>query len=212
MALTVLKVVTGRWRENCYLVYAEDAEALIIDPGADFEKIETCVEDAKLQVTRILLTHGHFDHIGAAAALGKRYGVPCHAHPADHKLIRRANFYRMLFDSKEPIEIPTVEVIPERGTSSMSIAGFGIETIHTPGHTQGGVCFRIGDDLFSGDTFHHGVAGRVDLPGGNADRLAISLQQLRTLPASLCVYPGHGPTTTIGAELDGALTDRRSLP
>lgn len=211
MALTVLRVVTGRWRENCYVVHSVVNDAIVIDPGADAGKIETCIEDAGLRVVGILLTHGHFDHIGAVAALCAKYRVLCMLHQADHKLVRRANFYRVIFDSKDTIEVPVVDSIPDPGAGPMVLAGLKIEMIHTPGHTPGSVCFRIGDDMFSGDTFHRGTAGRVDLPGGNAEQLSTSLERLRALPTHLRVHPGHGGTTTIGAELEGALAMSKAL-
>lgn len=205
MGLTIHKVVTGRWRENCYLAHDGAGDAVVIDPGADLETIGTCITERALSVKAILLTHGHFDHIGAVAALRKAHGVECMLDENDHKLVRRANLYRMLFDSDDPIEIPTVEALPP-GETPFSIAGIVIEALRTPGHTPGGVCFRIGDDLFSGDTFHRGQRGRVDLPGGDAEQLAASLQRLRGLPPHLRVHPGHGEETTIGVECEsGAL-------
>ncbi len=205
MELTIHRVVTGPWHENCYVAHADATQAIIIDPGADLEKIEACVGEAGLGVKAVLLTHGHFDHIGAVAALRKRYDVPCLLHQADHKLVRRANLYRMIFDSKDPIEVPLVEALPEPKAAPLTLAGLRIETIPAPGHTPGGVCLRIGDDLFSGDTILRGRAGRVDLPGGNAKQLAASLKRLRALPAETRVHPGHGDATTIGTELEGAL-------
>ena len=202
MTLTIQRVVTGPWQENCYVAHEDGGEAVIIDPGANVDDIDRCVAGTGLEVAAILLTHGHFDHIGAVAALRTRYGVPCLLHEADHKLVRRANLYRMVFDADEPIEVPAVDSLPA-DEATFSAAGLEIETIHTPGHTDGGVCFRIGGDLFSGDTFHRGRLGRVDLPGGNAEQLAKSVGLLRSLPAETRVHPGHGDATTIGAELDG---------
>jgi glyoxylase-like metal-dependent hydrolase (beta-lactamase superfamily II) len=210
MQFTIHKVVTGTWRENCYVVH-RGSEAVVIDPGADIEKIESVVAESQLELKAILLTHGHFDHIGAAAALRDRHAVKCLVHHEDHKLVRRANLYCLVFDSDDPIKIPTVDFLPVDG-SQLSIAGLEIETIHTPGHTRGSVCFRIGDDLFSGDTFHRGRPGRVDLPGGDAGQLNESLMQLRQLTAEIRVHPGHGDSTTIGAELQGgALASTQEL-
>jgi glyoxylase-like metal-dependent hydrolase (beta-lactamase superfamily II) len=202
VALTIHEVVTGRWLENCYVVHAGRGEAVIIDPGADLDRIEACVNQAEVEVKAILLTHGHFDHIGAAEGLRSRYGVPCFLHQADHKLVRSVNFYRSIFESKQPIEVPQVDALPESDTP-LTLAGLSIEPIHTPGHTRGGVCYRIDDELFTGDTLHRGRAGRVDLPGGSAEHLAASLHHLSTLPADIRVHPGHGETTSIGAELSG---------
>lgn len=202
MTLTIHRVVTGRWRENCYVAHDDAGEAFVVDPGADAATIDTCITELGLRVRAILLTHGHFDHIGAVAALRERHRVPCLLHEHDHKLVRRANLYRAIFDSDDPIEVPSVDPLPA-DWDPFTIAELPIEAIHTPGHTPGGVCFRIGDDLFSGDTFHQGQVGRVDLPGGDAQQLANSLAQLRTLAPEIRVHPGHGAATTIGAEAEG---------
>lgn len=206
MTLMVHTVVTGRWRENCYVVHEDgQRDAVVIDPGAAIDEIQACIAEEALEIGAILLTHGHFDHIGAVSALRRLHGVDCLVHPDDQKLVRRANLYRAIFDADEPIEIPSVEPLPI-GQSSFGIAGLDIEAIHTPGHTPGGVCFRIGDDLFSGDTFHRGRTGRVDLPGGDAAELARSIKRLGRLAPGIRVYPGHGAETTIGAECEsGAL-------
>lgn len=202
MTLTIHKIATGRWRENCYVVHGASDQAAIIDPGADCDEIEACIAEVGLEVKLILLTHGHFDHIGAVAALRRRHGVPCLLHLDDHKLVRRANLYRLLFESDEPIEVPAVDPLSV-GEASFTIAGMKVEAIHTPGHTPGSVCFLIGDDLFSGDTFHRGRCGRVDLPGGDAEELARSLERLRGLAPDIRVHPGHGDETTVGVEVDG---------
>jgi glyoxylase-like metal-dependent hydrolase (beta-lactamase superfamily II) len=202
MALTIHTIATGRWRENCYLVHGADDQIVIIDPGADCEEIEACIAGVGLDVGIILLTHGHFDHIGAVAELRRRHEVPCLLHADDHKLVRRANLYRLLFESEEPIEVPAVDPLTV-GHVAYRVAGMDVQAIHTPGHTPGSVCIRIGDDLFSGDTFHQGRQGRVDLPGGDAEELARSVERLRGLEPHVRVHPGHGAGTTVGAELDG---------
>ncbi len=207
MAITIRAVVTGRWLENCYVVHTGDGEGVIIDPGADADRIDAYVKDAGVEVKAMLLTHGHFDHIGAAETLRKGYNVPCYLHQADHKLVRSVNFYRSVFESKESIEVPQVAALPAP-ISPLTLAGLSIEAIHTPGHTRGGVCYRIGDDLFTGDTFHRGRSGRVDLPGGNAEQLAASLHELSKLAPHVTVHPGHGEPTTIGTESGGALAGR----
>lgn len=202
MTLTIHRVVTGRWRENCYVAHDEDGDAVIIDPGADEAAIHGYIDELALHVKAILLTHGHFDHIGAVAPLRERYGVPSLLHEHDHKLVRRANLYRTIFDADEPIEIPSVDSLPA-DWEPFTIDQLAIEAIHTPGHTPGGVCYRIGVDLFSGDTFHRGRVGRTDLPGGNAEQLSDSIGRLRALAPEIRVHPGHGASTTIGAEVDG---------
>jgi hydroxyacylglutathione hydrolase len=204
--VAVHRIETGRWRENCYVLVAGNGEAVVIDPGADAGSIHSLIEATGVSVTAVLLTHGHFDHIGAVAELGRRHEVPCLLHPDDRALVRRANFYRALFEADDPIEIPIVELL-ESEARHLLVGSLDVEVLPTPGHTPGSVCLRIGDELFSGDTFHRGVVGRTDLPGGNPDLLAGSLEMLRRLPSEIRVHPGHGEATTIGAELDsGALT------
>jgi glyoxylase-like metal-dependent hydrolase (beta-lactamase superfamily II) len=201
----VHRIETGRWRENCYVLVANNGEAVVIDPGADAAEIHSLIETTGVSVKAVLLTHGHFDHIGAVAELRRLYEIPCFLHPDDRPLVRRANLYRALFDADEPIEIPVVDSLDSE-RRHVVVGSLRAEVLLTPGHTPGSVCFRIGDELFSGDTFHRGVVGRTDLPGGSPAMLARSLETLRRLPPEVRVHPGHGDATTIGAEVErGAL-------
>jgi glyoxylase-like metal-dependent hydrolase (beta-lactamase superfamily II) len=198
--LQVARIVTGRWRQNCYVVSDKQGRGIIVDPGSQAEDIAAHVDENGLRVEAILNTHGHFDHIGAVASLQDRYDAPFYLHGADGSLLKRANLYRMLFEARDPVRVPgrfeDIAVLP----SPFSVGSFVISWIATPGHTDGSVCFLIEDLLFSGDTLMRNAVGRTDLPGGDRSRLAASIRRLMTLPSGTTIYPGHGDATSVAAE------------
>ncbi len=196
--------VNGPWRQNCHIVADETGEALVIDPGSDAEAIAALIQRHGWRPRAILNTHAHFDHIGAVAALAKRYDLPFYLHGGDADLLRRANLYRMVFGGCDPICVP--HVTHDLGTlqQTFDIGPFRCAWIATPGHTDGSVCFLIEDHLFTGDTLFADAVGRTDLPGGDAAKLARSLRALADLPKRTTVYPGHGRRTTLGAEFAGS--------
>jgi len=200
MMVQVATFPNGKWRENCYIVGCEDGQALIIDPGSQPDGIAALIAERGWRLCAILNTHAHYDHVGAVEDLRVQYGVPFYLHRADELLLKRANLYRMLFESSETIRIPK-ETEPLPGDEVVQVGPFSIDCVATPGHTPGSVCFRIGDYLFSGDTLLRGAVGRTDLPGGDRDQLAKSLRKLRSLPGGLVVYAGHGQSTILQKEL-----------
>jgi glyoxylase-like metal-dependent hydrolase (beta-lactamase superfamily II) len=190
---------------NCYLLICpQTGEALIIDPGAEADRILEHVRASSCHVTHILHTHGHFDHIGATesvmAGLGKP--VPLAAHPADVYL-----YSREARAIGEPFgyEIPSDLLVPDqplRDGDRVQVGDLQLQVIHTPGHTPGSISLICGTTcVFTGDTlFQHGI-GRTDLPGGDEDAIYHSiLTRLYPLAESLDVLPGHGAGTTIGEE------------
>jgi glyoxylase-like metal-dependent hydrolase (beta-lactamase superfamily II) len=199
-ALIVATIVTGRWRQNCYVISDDQGRSIVVDPGSQAEEIATHVDVNGLHVEAILNTHGHFDHIGAVAALQDRYHAPFYLHGADGMLLKRANLYRMMFEARDPVRVPAafedIAVLP----STFSVGSFAVSWIPTPGHTDGSVCFLFDDLLFSGDTLMRNAVGRTDLPGGDRTRLAASLRKLMSLPGHTVVYPGHGDVTSLAAE------------
>lgn len=195
--LRVEKLVTGKWRENCYIVSRDD-DAVVIDPGGRFEDIRAYLGDEQLRVHAVLNTHAHYDHLGAVAPIVSEYGVPFCLHPADRDLLIRANFYRTLFLGEESIEIPVIELELADG-AALRFGGIEIDVIHTPGHTPGGVCFEIDSELFTGDTVMANHLGRTDLPGGDRDVLLSSVQLLAgRYPADTRLHPGHGESAVLG--------------
>lgn len=190
---------------NCTIVGDEAShEALVIDPGGNPERIEERLMRHDLTVTQILLTHAHIDHIGALAAIQERTGAPIYLHADDLALLQAASQQAAI------LGLPTPEVVlPEETLAdgqTVGLKAFPAKVLHTPGHTQGSVCFYFAaqDLLLAGDTLFAGGIGRTDLPGGNAQQIFTSIRtKLLPLPGTTLVVPGHGPTTTIAAERAG---------
>ena len=187
-----LTIQTGSYEVNCTILHDGDS-AYVVDPGAEAERIIALLEERKLAAKAILLTHAHFDHIGAVPALQARYpGLPVYVDAGDMAMFGHP------FNQLPP-EYPLV-ARPENLRDAHELEGF--EAIDTPGHTPGGVCWHLAADrlLLSGDTLFAGSAGRTDFPGGSMSRLMESLAKLAALPDDTEVIPGHGPFTTIGRE------------
>jgi hydroxyacylglutathione hydrolase len=190
---------------NCTVIGDETShEALVIDPGGNPERIEERLVRHDLTVKQILLTHAHIDHIGALAAIKQRTGAPVFLCGDDLALLQAAGQQAAMFG------MPTPEaVLPDEGLSdgqTVGLASHPATVLHTPGHTQGSVCFYFAAEhlLIAGDTLFAGGIGRTDLPGGNADQIFTSIRtKLLTLPDATAVVTGHGPATTIGAERVG---------
>lgn len=195
--LRVETIVTrGPWRENCYLVeHAPSGEQAVIDPGGDAERIVAALAARGGPVRHLLLTHAHHDHVGAAAAVARHFGLTCLLHGADERLLRHAPMYALRFAGKRiepPRPYATFREPPELG-----LGPHPIRAVHTPGHTPGSVCFRVGDLAFTGDTVLRESVGRTDLPGGDWEVLAATVTALlEALPPRTTLLPGHGGTWT----------------
>ncbi len=201
MTLSIHQIPTGKWRENCYIVFRENKNALIIDPGSDADTILKFIIDHNLKALAILNTHGHFDHIGAVALLKEKFGIPFYLHSGDFRLVGSANFYRKLFDGDAPIVIPEVDQKFDDLGSGVEVCDFQVSILLTPGHTPGSVCLKIEDCLFTGDTLFRGTVGTTKLPGGNAELLKQSLRSLSLLSPETRIYSGHGRPTLLKEEL-----------
>ena len=190
----------GSYQTNCYLVWAEGAKTCaIIDPGYTPEIIQAKLQELGLTPDAVLLTHGHFDHVGAVPALAQIYGCGVYIGERDLSL---------------PPEITNGPLFYTKTYSDGDTVTAGDVTFRvltTPGHTPGSLCLIAGDALFSGDTLFAGSCGRTDLPGGSVRDMRNSLARLAALPGNYRVYPGHGPATTLNRErqtnpyLQGAL-------
>jgi len=197
-ALIVHQIPTGAWRENCYVLKNLQNEALLVDPGGEFQQIVDVIEDSEAKLIAILGTHAHYDHMGEVSRLKDHFSVPFYLHSKDKKLLRRANLYCKMFEGNHPIPIPTVDVYFDELERVIFFGSFSIEVICTPGHTPGSVSFHIDGHLFVGDILFKNRIGRTDLPGGDPKALYKSLKQLNTFPHETNVWPGHGSVTTIG--------------
>jgi hydroxyacylglutathione hydrolase len=189
--------VTGTWRENCYFVTDRSAsETAVIDPGDDHERLLAYIEERGYRVTLILLTHAHYDHVGAVVALSEHTGLPCHVHREDQRLLKRAPLYALSFEKKK-IPLPTsIELFDD--CAKFDIGSRAFESMPCPGHTPGGTCFRLENSLFVGDTILVGKRGRTDLPGGDADTLKSSITRLLgALDGDFAIFPGHGAQWTL---------------
>lgn len=187
---------------NCWAVIDEESkEAIIIDLGGGYHKIKSYIEQQGATLKAILCTHGHFDHImGIPLMQEGNNNIPVLMNEKDKLFAENINDMLQLFGFQEqypPVKI--TQYIDEN--SELYLGKHKIQVIETPGHTQGGVCFKIDNLLFSGDTLFAGEVGRCDLPGGNFNALINSLKtKLAPLDDDTLVYPGHGPSTTLKAE------------
>jgi glyoxylase-like metal-dependent hydrolase (beta-lactamase superfamily II) len=195
-------VVVGALETNCYLVYDEDSrECVVVDPGADPQKI--FAEVAELEVKPVLLvnTHGHIDHVGANMDIKDHYDVSLLIHEADAAMLQSAFQSELAFllnahPSPEPDGFLTEGQELEFGNSHLTV-------VQTPGHSPGSISLMGDGFLLSGDTLFYGGVGRTDLPGGSWDDLVESIRtRIFTLPDDTVVYPGHGPATKVGQEKD----------
>jgi len=202
MALEVEMLTVGPVAENCFIVRAEGSDRLlVVDPGEEADRILAAVEASRGTVEAILITHCHFDHIGAVAPVAAATGAPVYCPRIETPLL--ADIMAFVpwpgfgaFESYEADE--TIE-----GGEELELAGFTLDVIFTPGHSPGHVTYSVRDEgaLFSGDVLFQGSVGRVDLPGGDGPRLLESIRGLLdSHPDETAVYPGHMGTTTLGAE------------
>ena len=195
-------LVLGMAQTNCYLAMNRDTrELLIVDPAGEAVRIVRRIDEMEAVPAAILLTHGHFDHIGAVKELKERYHIPAYIHTADRELMQDEQLNGSLMLIGRGISASADRVLTDG--EKVSLAGFDIQVIHTPGHTAGGACYYIEDEktLFSGDTLFCCSVGRTDLPTGSMAKLRASIhEKLFVLPEDVKVYPGHDVTTSIGYE------------
>ena len=185
----------GAYQTNCYIVQ-NGANCVIIDPGYEPDTILRFLQAQNLTADAILLTHGHFDHVGAVEKLVEATG--CTLWMSEGDWSQKRNPINAYFYPIANCDFTEVQFCEEG--EEISAAGLSFSVMATPGHTYGSVCYRCGDALFSGDTLFAGSCGRTDLPGGNWAAIQESLCRLATFPENLVVYPGHGAATTIETE------------
>ncbi len=193
-------VVDPLFDQNCYVLRRRDTRSvLVIDPGLQHPQTLDLLDRHDLRCERILCTHGHPDHVNGVPAVKAAQGCDAAIHPDDREQLLAVHHLPGV-----PPDLP--DVVCERDLHDgevMQWQNLDIEVLHTPGHTRGSVCFRVGLDLYAGDTLFKEGVGRTDLPGGSWPALLFSIEnRLYTLPPETVVYPGHGQRTTIRDEME----------
>lgn len=182
-------IIVGPIETNCYIVEDEKSQkAIVIDPGGEAEKIISFLEKHPLKIQAMVITHGHFDHIGAIRKLKEKTKAPILMHESD------------VFGLSVSDSPPADRFLKDH--DNLEVGGLKFEVIHTPGHTPGGISLYCKEEkiLFSGDTLFAGNIGRTDLPYSSEEAMIKSLKKLLELPPETKVFPGHGKPTTIGRE------------
>lgn len=189
---------------NCYILF-EKGKGVVIDPGAESERILRELNKEGIRPMYIINTHGHIDHIGACGEVSLATGAPILIHKADAPYLSDPflNLMEMLGGGiQRSLKEGDVQRFLEGG-DVVEVDGIRIEILHTPGHTPGGICLLVKDQrmIFTGDTLFRGGIGRTDLPGGSYKELMDSIRgSLLSLSDDIVIYPGHGPPSTIGDE------------
>jgi len=193
-------VVVGMFAENCWIAACEETgEAILVDPGAEPGRIVSLVDRHGVTPVRIVNTHCHLDHVGAAEDLRQQYGIPFATHPGERENLENLADHAAWFGIPAPAE-PVVDHWLEGG-ETITFGNCSLEVLATPGHTSGGVSLYGHGEVFSGDTLFCGGIGRTDLPGGDFRTLFNSIREvLFPLPPDTIVHSGHGPDTTIARE------------
>jgi len=200
VSLAVERLELGPIGTNCYLVCAEAgaAEAVVVDPSGSAAEIGSRLERRGARCTAILVTHGHWDHLLGVAELAESTGAPVHMPEAERVLLENAAAFT-------PPNVPIRSWVPEitvAGGDELELAGIAFRVLDVPGHSPGHVAYLADGCVFSGDVLFAGSVGRTDFPGSDWDTLVRSLAHLFGIaPPETVVYPGHGPETTLAAEL-----------
>ena len=184
--MNIQKLTLGLYQTNTYLL-ANDTEAVVIDPGYEDATILDALAGKTLKA--ILLTHGHFDHVGAVKELVAETGCAVWIHAAEATMPPMVTAGPLYFTHTY-----------DEGDTVSPIAGLELTVLHTPGHTPGSVCLLMGKEMFSGDTLFACSFGRTDLPGGDPRKMMESLRRLASLQGNFFIHPGHGGSTTLDAE------------
>ncbi len=179
----------GAYQTNCYILWDEGSDrCVVIDPGYEPERVLDEVTRLGKTVEAVLLTHGHFDHVGGVRTLAAETDCQVYLCAQDLSMPPQMTagplYYTELYQEGDVL----------------NLAGLKIRVIHTPGHTEGSVCLLVEDAMFSGDTLFEGSCGRTDLPGGSWATILKSLKRLAAMDKDYTVYPGHGPATTLAEE------------
>ena len=185
--MTIRTLILGPLQVNCYILW-ETEQCLVIDPGFEPERVMKTCDELGLKIQAILLTHGHFDHVGGVKKIAEKTGCQVFLHLDELSLPPFITSGKLYY----------TDTYAEG--DEITLAGMTFTVLHIPGHTPGAVCLHFGDHLFTGDTLFAGSCGRTDLPGGSFATIKASLKRLASLPGNASIYPGHGEETTLETE------------
>jgi glyoxylase-like metal-dependent hydrolase (beta-lactamase superfamily II) len=194
------KLAVGPIMANCFIVGCEETrEGAVIDPGAEAGRIMDVVKAAELKITRIINTHGHFDHVGANREIKAITEAELIIHPLDAPMLAQLDQMAGAFGMSVENSPPPDRTVEEG--DRIQVGNLTLAVLHTPGHTPGGISLHIDGHVFVGDTLFQGSIGRTDFPGGDYDTIIRSIREkLFPLGDQVMVYTGHGPETAIGQE------------
>lgn len=198
----VTYVPQEKWKENCYLLIVGNT-CFLIDPGFGCEGIISYIKEHGYNLKEIIVTHAHHDHIASVQAISEAFSVACIIHPDDKRLFMHAPMYSIRFAKRPLVRPKNVEWLTNNVASRLREDGLGI--MHTPGHSQGGICVFFKQILFTGDTVVQGYLGRTDLPEGNRLQIIESAKKIFTQAVDKKVqfiYPGHGDMWTMKEALN----------
>ena len=197
--MIIRMLAVGPMAANCYILACEETKAaMVIDPGADAARILSVISENSLQLNLIINTHAHVDHIEADSDLKEKTSAPLCIHSADADMLVNPQ-ENLSFFIGSPVSAPAPDRILADG-DILEAGTLHLEVMHTPGHSPGSICLLSNECIFTGDLLFSGGIGRYDFPGSSYTTLMNSLQKVMELDDKLVVYPGHGPTTTIGDE------------
>ncbi len=199
--MKIFKYSVGLMGTNAYIILDEETKkAALVDPGDEADKLLTAISSKGAELSYIILTHGHFDHILALPKIKEATGAEILVHEKDAPMLTDNSLSLLSRFSDRVIDFPSADVLLRDG-DTVKIGNGNVKVIHTPGHTLGSICLSVSDDLISGDTLFRESIGRYDFPGGDYDTIMLSLEKIRSLDIKGKIYPGHGMSTTLEHEL-----------
>jgi len=200
LGVEIRRLTVGLLRTNCYLVFENRCKkAILIDPGAEGQKIVDFAKKLEVEIESVVLTHGHFDHTGAAGFIQRRTKVPVYIGEKDVPLLENPGWMEEFIENPGEPKVEGYCTVKEG--DKISAGKVTLTVIETPGHTPGSISLYMPGYLFSGDLIFRGSVGRTDLPGGNMDQMLSSIRKkILVLPDVTRIYPGHDEPTTLGEE------------
>lgn len=194
--MKIKSIIQGRVQTNSYIISNQE-KCILIDPEGDISSFVAYIENKHLTPVAILLTHGHFDHIGAVDALKELYHLPVYASAKEVELLKEPSLNLSTHIGKK-ISVQVDHTLQD--LDILNLADLEITVWETPGHTSGSVCYFIEDHIFSGDTIFEKTYGRIDFPTGNKEQMISSIHRILSLEKDYVIHPGHGDPTTVFEE------------